>query len=299
MKRRVKISKEIIILSLIILFALFLRIYALENAPFWSDEAISSNAALKILENGSPRFDSGELYTRAYAFHYVQAFFLLFGKNDFLARFPSVIFGLLTIILGYFIGKEYSKKGGIIAALFLTVFFLEVSFSRQARFYQLFQLLFFATIYFLYKSKGNKKFLVLSIITFLLAVNTQIQAVVMAPFMIYSIIKHTRYKVASIIPAIPLIAGIIGFIKDKSLILDSISGVSFPLKYVKSSFYAMIIAVPGVIMSYMKNKRLTTLILGPSILAIALLALLKVGALRYIYIIIFPVILLTPLRLAV
>ena len=96
-----------------------------------------------ILEKGFPIFDSGLVYSRAYAFHYIEAFFLLFGQNEFMARFPSVIFGMLTIILAYFIGKEYSKSGGLISALFMAVFYLEVFYSRQARFYQLFQLMFF------------------------------------------------------------------------------------------------------------------------------------------------------------
>jgi hypothetical protein len=61
--------------------------------------------------------------------------------------------------LAYFIGKEYSKSGGIISALFFAVFYLEVFFSRQARYYQLFQLAFFASLYFLYKSKENPKWL--------------------------------------------------------------------------------------------------------------------------------------------
>ncbi|MFH1210276.1 MAG: glycosyltransferase family 39 protein, partial [archaeon] len=138
-----KINYEIIFLSIILVFALFLRIYNLGNSGLWIDESISSIVSKNIIEKGVPLLDSGWFYGSAYFFHYIQAFFLLFGNTDFLARFSSVIFGLLTIVLAYFIGKEYSKSGGIISALFVSVFFLEVFFSRQARYYQLFQLMFF------------------------------------------------------------------------------------------------------------------------------------------------------------
>ena len=108
-----KTNWEIILISLILVFAFFLRIYNLGTAPLWVDEATSSMASKMIVAKGLPIFDSGLLYNRAYIFQYIQAFFLLFGQTDFLARFASVIFGLLTIVLAYFIGKEYSKSGGI------------------------------------------------------------------------------------------------------------------------------------------------------------------------------------------
>ena len=160
-----KINLEYLLLTIILIFACFLRVYKLGVPPFWIDEGISTIASLNILEKGLPILDSGVLYGRAYLFHYLQAFFLLFGQTDFLARFASVIFGLLTILLAYKIGKEYSKSGGIISALFMSVFYLEVFYSRQARFYQLFQLMFFLSIYLLYKSKDNPKWLYLSLIS--------------------------------------------------------------------------------------------------------------------------------------
>jgi predicted membrane-bound mannosyltransferase len=97
---------EYALLGLIVLFAAFLRIYGLGHPTLWVDESISAVASLNILEKGVPVLDSGLLYGRAYVFHYLQAFFLLFGQSDFLVRFISVIFGLLTVILGYFFRKR-------------------------------------------------------------------------------------------------------------------------------------------------------------------------------------------------
>jgi len=138
---------EILALILILSFAFFLRVYDLGNAPLWIDESISSMAAQNILEKGIPMFDSGDYYGGIYGgtevFTYPTAFFFLFGTNEFNARFFSVIIGLLTVLLAYYIGKEYSASGGLIAALFIAVFYMEVFYSRQARHYQLFQFLFF------------------------------------------------------------------------------------------------------------------------------------------------------------
>ena len=86
---------------------------------------------------------------------------LIFGTNDFGARIISVLFGLLTVILGYLFIKEMFNDSenkssyALFCALVLSIFFLEVFFSRQARFYQLFQLAFFSCLYFLYKSRWN------------------------------------------------------------------------------------------------------------------------------------------------
>jgi len=55
MRKEIKI--EIILLTLILLFAFFLRVYSL-SSPFWVDEATSAMASKMILEKGFPLFDS-------------------------------------------------------------------------------------------------------------------------------------------------------------------------------------------------------------------------------------------------
>ena len=226
-----KVKKEYLFLMIILIFAFFLRVYSLGTPVFWVDEATSSVASLMILEKGFPIFDSGLFYDRALLFHYLQAFFLLFGQTEFLARFVSVIFGLLTIVLIYFIGKEYSNSGGIISALFLSVFYLEVFFSRQARFYQFFQLLFFLSLYLLYKSKDDSRFLYLSLISFFITINTQIAGLVLAPFFILHILIYNKgiKRWLSVFPSISLFYN---FIPSKDLSSNSsISAINYFKEY--------------------------------------------------------------------
>ena len=291
---------EITLLAAILLFAFFIRIYALGNAPFWIDESISSIASTNILEKGLPIFDSGAMYNRALVFHYIQAFFLNFGSTDFMVRFFSVICGLLTVFLAYKIGKEYSKSGGLISALFMAVFYLEVFYSRQARFYQLFQLMFFLSLYLLYKSKENPKFIYLALISFFITVDTQIAGLILIPFFIgHMLIYNKKQKYLSFITLIPLIRQFIGLFKVSTASTTSaVNYVSRYASYLTNIKYLFILIVPGVIWSFKKKRRLTFLLVVPSILLLGGVFFVKYFALRYAYFFVFPLVLYSSLLIS-
>lgn len=312
-----KIKLEYILLAIILIFGLFLRVYALGNPPLWVDEAISASVSKNILIKGVPILDSGWHYNSAYVLHYSIAFFMLFGQNEFWARFPSIIFGLLTILLAYVIGKEYSKTGGIISALFFSVFYLEVFFSRQARFYQLFQLAFFASLYFLYKSKEKPVYLIPAIALFFLALDTHLEALILAPFFILHILYYNKKQwFASILPAIPLINKLIPASKLSALQTQTtINYASNYYSFAHNMRYLLILFIPGLIWSFFKTsetsvsdsaqnsknsdkKRLTALILLPSIITLIGIFTLKTFALRYSYFFVFPLVLYSSLLLS-
>ncbi|HPM85921.1 MAG TPA: glycosyltransferase family 39 protein [archaeon] len=262
---------EVIILIIIMLFGIYLRLGFLEIPPFWIDESISSMASLNILEKGVPLLDSGLYYGRALVFHYSQAVSILFfGSNDFAARLPSVFFGLLTILLAYLVGKEYSKEkyAGLVCALLMSVFFLEVFFSRQARFYQLFQLAFFASLFFLYKSRKDSKWLIPALLSFLIAVDTQPAGLVLVPFFVIHILLFNLKKwFYSLVP-------IITFILEQTSFFSVTASTSLGESYVTQitakyallyfSFttnmrFMLLFFIPGAIWAFFKNKILTTL----------------------------------------
>jgi len=289
-----KLNLEYLLLTIILVFGFFLRVWKLGLPSLWIDESISTIASLNILAKGAPIFDSGLLYGRAYLFHYLQTLFLLFGQTDFLARFVSVIFGLLTIYLAYKIGKEYSKSGGIISALFMAVFYLEVFYSRQARFYQLFQLMFFLSLYLLYKSKDNPKYLYASLIAFFITINTQIAGLVLAPFFVLHIIIYSKRwkKYLAILPGISIIKKFfptIGLSADSTS--SAINYASRYANYTHNLIYMIILFVPGVIWGFFKKRRLTSLIILPSIILLIGIFTLQNFALRYAYFAVFPLIL--------
>lgn len=60
----------------------------------------------------------------------------LFGFSEISVRMPSVIFGVLTIVMVYLIGKKFfSEKTGLIAAILLATAPLHIYYSQEARMY--------------------------------------------------------------------------------------------------------------------------------------------------------------------
>ncbi|MDP2925767.1 MAG: glycosyltransferase family 39 protein [Nanoarchaeota archaeon] len=296
---------EIYLLILIILFGAFLRLYYLSYQPLWVDEATSSIASKMIVEKGKPILDSGAMYSRANFFHYFTAFFFLFGINDFTARLVSVIFGVLTILLGYFIGKEYSKTGGIVSALFFSVFFLEVFFSRQARFYQLFQFMFFLSMYMLYKSGDNSSkrknfYLYISLLSFLIAFDSQIAGIVLAPVIFFYILIFSKKQKFLFI--VPLAIMIYYFFPAAGLSSDSAAtSVNYAKTYYSFSWnikYLFILFIPGIFAGFLRKEKLTLLILLPSFMLLFLIFGLQTIALRYAYFFVFPLVLYSFLTMA-
>ncbi|MEI6732257.1 MAG: glycosyltransferase family 39 protein, partial [archaeon] len=287
---------EYILLTLILIFALFLRLYALGDAPFWIDESISAVKSINILHGQASIWPDD----RANLFQYIQAGFLAFSQTDAAARLVSVLFGLLTIFLAFKIGKEYSNSGGIIAALFTAVFYLEVFFSRQARMYQMFQFFFFLTLYLLYKSKEKPNYLYFSLISFFITLNTHLEGLILAPFMIiYILIFNKKQRLWAIVPAIPLVQKAIATLSlsagDSAIAANYASQY---LSYTGNMTYLLILFIPGLVWAFIKNKKLTSLIILPCIFALAGVFSLETFALRYAYFFALPLILYASLLFA-
>ncbi len=294
------------VLVLIVILGVILRLWAL-NGGMWIDESISAVAASEILEKGIPKFDSGLLYDRAIVFHYLMAFFLWIFGGDFGARFVSVLFGISTIVLMFFIGRGFGhRKGekegennstnkgniiGLVAALFTAVLALEVVFSRQARFYQMFQFLFFLTTFILYKahsSKDNKRtkwYMIIATLLLIILVDTHIAGVVMVLFFLYIAYRKKEWKFG----IVPLI---IGVYYGLSLFNISYGGaIGAQAGDYASSLYGklrpfLFISILGLPIAWIRNKKLTLWMVLPSLLLIIGLFFIKVFALRYVYFII-------------
>lgn len=195
-------NKTSIALLLFLIFCGFiLRFYHLGAQSFWTDEAISANAAIAMLKQGTPTFPSGVIYMRAILNTFlISLSFIIFGVSEFSARFPSVIFGTLTIPLVYLLGTRLeNRKIGLIAALFVTFSVMEIAWSRQARMYQQLQFFYLASLYFFYefnfndnKSKRNLN-LALTTIFFICAVLTHVFGyVLILVFVLYFLIVHFK-----------------------------------------------------------------------------------------------------------
>jgi len=156
-------NKEFIIptvfLLLIVLSGIYIRIDGLANLGLAFDETIHLYAAKSILETGEPTLPSGYNYNRSIFFTYAVALsFKLFGVNEFTARLPSIIFGTLSIILVFFIGRRFfGSPVGLIAAFLMAFLPFEIVWSRTCRMYSMYQAFFLAGFLTFYLGLENEQ----------------------------------------------------------------------------------------------------------------------------------------------
>jgi len=158
--------KTTFLLFLIVLVALFFRVYDIKNTPpgLYGDEAMNGNNAKEALATGDYKVFYEENNGREGLFINIQAIFLKAAEaikgeavNDpWILRFPSALFGTLTVLGVYFLTKELfgdqelgmrnkeqadanhnslsiihnSTKIALFAAFLLAVSFWHVNFSR-------------------------------------------------------------------------------------------------------------------------------------------------------------------------
>jgi 4-amino-4-deoxy-L-arabinose transferase-like glycosyltransferase len=134
LKKRFKLLRqEYLFLILIIVSASTIRLWELGNVGFNGDEAVYSGQAATLSGN-----EESTKYFSIYRAHplflqfVVSILFANFGVSDIIARMAPAIFGVLTIICVYFIGKElYDKRVAMIAAIVITIIPYHIIVSRQ------------------------------------------------------------------------------------------------------------------------------------------------------------------------
>lgn len=136
-----KINGSNIILLSIIVLAFILRMIKISSLSLWLDEAVNVQMAEKSFFQWT--FVVPPLYNMALHFA------LAFGKSEAIVRFPSVIFGVLSIFAIYKIGLIlYGKKEALISAFLLSISPTAIEYSIQATYYSLVFFLSLASIYF-------------------------------------------------------------------------------------------------------------------------------------------------------
>ena len=142
----------------ILLVGFFLRVYDLSAESLWLDEAFSIvRAKLNLNQIFFYPENSPPLY-----YILLHWWINLFGDSEFSVRFPSVIFGSLSIFMVYKVGKRiFDKDVGILSSLILGLSVFHVRYSQEARAYSLSVLLTLLSIYFfliLLRKKSYKSF---------------------------------------------------------------------------------------------------------------------------------------------
>jgi mannosyltransferase len=141
-------SRALLVLLAIMLLGAVLRFYGLGFQSLWSDELaswdFSNRETISQVIGGVRSDDNPPLYFLILRFAQV-----ILGDSEWALRFPSAFAGWLCIPAIYLLGKRlYSGREGIVAALFLAVFWAPIYFSQEARVYSMLILFSILTSYF-------------------------------------------------------------------------------------------------------------------------------------------------------
>jgi len=194
-----KKMKKNAVLILIITLAFFLRIYRINQVPpslYWEEVALGYDA-YSLLKTGKDH--RGNHWPIAYLESYrdfkppLYVYSLLpsisfFGLNEFGVRFPSVMFGVLTVVLVYLITKElFNSKISLMAACLTAINPWHLQFSRPAFEANLALFLISSAVLFFLKSFENKKVIIISAIFFAMSLYAYHGSRVFSPLLVVSL----------------------------------------------------------------------------------------------------------------
>ncbi len=259
-----------ILLLIIIISGSFFRLYNLSKQSYWMDEGYTINAVISAQENGITKtgasiLDSGESYSCPLYCLPTAKISNFLGNNAFSFRILSVIFGILSIILVFFITKLLfkSKKTALLSTFFISFSYIHIAWSRQARWYTMLLFFFWLSIYFFYKATywGKSKTLnyVLAIFFLILAILTHKIALILPFVFIFWIFvnnfhKKDLYKILILIitPFILFPSFFINSIKNMDLSYNLPYYLNF---YLRNYFIFIILAIFYYFSTTKKNKK--------------------------------------------
>ncbi len=179
-------------LYFITLFGLLLRLSFI-NKPegLWNDEYVSWFVANTSFRDGFLQEILKQCHMPFYYF-YLKPFT---SCSDVVLRLTSVVPGVLAIPLMYLVGKEFSKKIGVISALITSVLSFLVYYSQEVRFYSL--VFFLSALLTLFAIKllkfVNKKYFLCYAITSVLLVFTHVLGIIFVFFLSSYLIYKKKY----------------------------------------------------------------------------------------------------------
>ncbi|MCX6816757.1 MAG: glycosyltransferase family 39 protein [Candidatus Beckwithbacteria bacterium] len=133
------VNKTVKQIVAVLILAAILRFYHLGSnppSPYWEEAAIGYDA-YSVLKTGKDfhgnawplvAFESFGDYKPSLYFYATVPSIAVFGLNTFAVRFPSALFGTLTVLLVYFLVKD--RRVGLLVALLLAVSPWHLQFSR-------------------------------------------------------------------------------------------------------------------------------------------------------------------------
>lgn len=167
-------SWELPLLGLFVLMGAAVRFWGLGSYGLHGDEETMAMPTLHIVEHGTPHLPSGMFYPRAIAQLYMMAASVMaFGQSEWALRLPSVLCGLLLIVLAYFLGRRFLSPiwnmGFVSVVTFLPGLIAD---SQEARMYifLLASLAGYAILIFRWERTGRLSDLIFAVLVMLVAI---------------------------------------------------------------------------------------------------------------------------------
>lgn len=147
-------NKIKIIFCLILIWGAFLRVYRLDKESLHIQEILDVGyAGEPISRTIQLSVSVGHFPTTFIMMHY---WIRLFGKSEFSVRFPSLIFGVMSIYLMFLLGKKlFNEKIGLLSSYLFAVSTINIYHSQFARLYNM--VLFFTLASFLFFYEALEK----------------------------------------------------------------------------------------------------------------------------------------------
>lgn len=145
------------IMIVLTFIAFVLRIYNIDFNSIWLDEGATfsfSHPSKSFMDIWNITA-AGEFNPPL--FHWIEHYMLFFGQTEFILRLMPCVFGVLTIPVFYYIGKEiYSENLGLVSSFLLTISSFHIYYSQEARVYTLLLLIVSLFILFYLRFKKDK-----------------------------------------------------------------------------------------------------------------------------------------------
>ena len=135
----------------ILILGIFLRIYQLDTESLWADEVFSLHHAQEDLGSMISLVSTTEAAPPlSYIFLHYWTYF--FGNSEFAARFPSMIWGVWSILILFkIVNLFFDQRTALLASALMSISMLQVLFSQEARMYSLFTFFSLLSAYFFFR----------------------------------------------------------------------------------------------------------------------------------------------------
>lgn len=187
----------IILLSIILFLAVFLRVYKVDSIPpglTWDEAALGYNA-YSILKTGKDEYGSflpitlksfGDYKPAFYSYADIP-FIALLGLNEFAVRLPSVLAGVGFVALVYLLVLELFKRKwlALSSAFMAAISPMSIQFSRAAFESNLALFLNVLGVYLFVSALKNRRFYILSAFCFILSILTYQSSKIFVPMLLF------------------------------------------------------------------------------------------------------------------